>query len=305
MKRLLWYLPLSLLLLAPFAAMASDGYVIGSVSLRAGPDTDYPRITVLDAGTHVSIRGCIDDWEWCDVTAYGERGWVAGRYVQYEYEGRRVYLHDYGSRIGIPIVSFVLGAYWGEHYHDRPWYRHRDSWSSSSHGHRPHYSYPMQYARARTSSSGDRHVIGRTAPAQTYTPRPGPSREVIGLRSDSRRVSGSRVTTQQPSRRSAESSAVRARSASQQARVDTARQSGLQEPQSQQQPQRQRPAERQLQQQQQQHPQQQHQQQQRTGGEAARIARQSQPAARSAEGQGHPKESTGKAHKDNKDKNDH
>lgn len=81
-----------------------------NATLRAGPDTGYPRIRTLATGTPVAVRGCIDDYLGCDVVAHGDRGWVAGDYVAFEYDDRPVHVADYGARIGVPIVSFVFGT---------------------------------------------------------------------------------------------------------------------------------------------------------------------------------------------------
>ena len=68
MKRILLFLaPLSLAL--PALASAAEGYVVADISLQAGPDTEYPSITELAAGTPVDIQGCIDGYTWCDVIA--------------------------------------------------------------------------------------------------------------------------------------------------------------------------------------------------------------------------------------------
>lgn len=111
------------------SAFAADGYVTGNVNLRAGPDIGYPSVDMLPAGTEVAIYGCVDGWSWCDVSTGDDRGWVAGSFLQEEYEGRRVYIADYGVRIGVPIVSFVFGTYWADHYRGRSWYGNRDRWS--------------------------------------------------------------------------------------------------------------------------------------------------------------------------------
>jgi len=129
MKRISTFAALSLSLIAIPAAFAADGYVTGNVNLRAGPDSSYPRVTMLQAGTPVAIEGCVDGWSWCDVATAEERGWVAGNFLQEEYQGQRVLIPEYGLQIGIPIVSFAFGSYWEQHYRSRPWYGNRDHWS--------------------------------------------------------------------------------------------------------------------------------------------------------------------------------
>jgi uncharacterized protein YraI len=109
-------------------ASAAPGFATGAVNLRAGPGTNYPQVLVVPAGAPVEIFGCVEGWNWCDV-AFGEvRGWVSGNYLQYAYEGRRVPLPDYAPRVGVPIITFSFGDYWGSHYRGRPWYADRDRW---------------------------------------------------------------------------------------------------------------------------------------------------------------------------------
>ncbi|MGY3039344.1 uncharacterized protein YraI [Rhodanobacter sp. TND4EL1] len=112
----------------PAQAHAAEGYVTGNVNLRAGPDVSYPLIDQIPAGSEVDVQGCTEGWEWCDVIAFGNRGWVAGNYVEYVYQDQPVLLPSYGARIGIPIVTFVIGNYWDNYYRNRPFYRERDQW---------------------------------------------------------------------------------------------------------------------------------------------------------------------------------
>ncbi len=128
---------LGLCALTPSRSNATDACVIGAVSQRAGPDIGYPRIMTLPAGIPVSVYGCTDGWEWCDVQAEDNRGWVSGQFLQYDYQNQRVLLPDYGARVGIPIVAFVLGTYWEQNYRSRSWYRDRDRWSQRTFVHRP------------------------------------------------------------------------------------------------------------------------------------------------------------------------
>lgn len=127
MRHITWLATLPLLAL-PALALATDGYTTGNVSLRAGPDPGYPLIDTIPAGAPLDIQGCTSGWEWCDVIFQDERGWVAGNFIQYDYNNQYVLVPQYGVQIGIPIVTFVIGSYWDSYYRNRPFYRERDRW---------------------------------------------------------------------------------------------------------------------------------------------------------------------------------
>jgi uncharacterized protein YraI len=112
-------------------AFSSNAYIGINLILRAGPDTGYPRVMTLPAGTYVEVHGCLSDYTWCDVGINGQRGWVAATYLQYYYGGSWVYLPTYGPRIGVPVVTFVLGIYWSNHYRHTRWYHNRAHWERS------------------------------------------------------------------------------------------------------------------------------------------------------------------------------
>ncbi|MGH8042499.1 MAG: SH3 domain-containing protein [Rudaea sp.] len=161
---------LGLSLFAAASASAADGYVTGNVNLRAGPDVSYPSVDMLPAGTSVVIYGCVDGWSWCDVSTGNDRGWMAGSFLQEAYEGRRVYVADYGVRIGIPIVSFVFGAYWGDHYRNRSWYGDRDHWSHIQ----PHYRPIARHVESHESS----HTYSHSSHTPSYPANHGPQHPV-------------------------------------------------------------------------------------------------------------------------------
>ncbi|MFT3762773.1 MAG: SH3 domain-containing protein [Pseudoxanthomonas sp.] len=118
------------MLAVPAIASAETAYTNASVNLRTGPDAGYPRIVTLRAGQRVEIYGCINDWSWCDVGVGRERGWISSGYLDYDYRGRRVGVSRYGAEIGLPVLSFVLGAYWDNHYRGKSWYSQRGHWES-------------------------------------------------------------------------------------------------------------------------------------------------------------------------------
>ncbi|QNB14560.1 SH3 domain-containing protein [Paraburkholderia tropica] len=114
---------------APAAQAQSQAYTSEPVDLYAGPSGDYPVVSEVGPSEPVVVFGCVSDYSWCDIGAEGMRGWVYGGYLTYPYQGSYVPLAGYGAAIGLPIVSFSIGAYWGSFYRDRPWYGERDRWT--------------------------------------------------------------------------------------------------------------------------------------------------------------------------------
>jgi uncharacterized protein YraI len=174
MKRALG-LAIALAVGAPFAAYANDGFVVADISLQAGPDTDYPPIENLSAGTEVDIQGCIEGFSWCDVTVGDDRGWVPGSFLEQEYDNQPVYIVDYGPRIGIPVVSFDIGVYWERHYHNRPFYAQRTEWVNRRIAVRPPPRPAIAHAPPIPHHGENRGgPAGHPQPAQAAAPAPRP-----------------------------------------------------------------------------------------------------------------------------------
>ena len=127
------YAGVTSLLIMPAAAFAQvQAYTNTSVNLRAGPAPDYPVVSQLPPGAPVTMMGCINGYTWCDVALPNLRGWVYAGSLNYPYQGNPVPVLGYGSVIGLPIVTFSIGTYWGNYYRGRPWYRDQARWA-----HRP------------------------------------------------------------------------------------------------------------------------------------------------------------------------
>ncbi|HUB92301.1 MAG TPA: SH3 domain-containing protein [Dyella sp.] len=167
MKRMLWWFVAMVLTVVPATAFAMPGYTVATVNLLAGPDPQYPLIYTLDAGTPVDVQGCTEGWQWCDVVVAGNRGWIAGPYIEYLYNNQPVIVTDYGARIGIPVVTFAIGAYWGRYYVNRPFYCDRARWYGRPVPIRP-YPGPRPPVRPmpRPPYGGNRPGPGNRPPAK-------------------------------------------------------------------------------------------------------------------------------------------
>uniref|UniRef100_UPI0035B3C7A5 SH3 domain-containing protein n=1 Tax=Zoogloea sp. TaxID=49181 RepID=UPI0035B3C7A5 len=110
-------------LLLPLGVAAQQVFVNGPVQLYAGPAPGYPAIATLYPGAELSVVGCLADWQWCDVLLPdGLRGWVFAPNLSYAWMGNALPVPQYGPAIGIPLIGFAVGDYWGRHYRHQPWY---------------------------------------------------------------------------------------------------------------------------------------------------------------------------------------
>ncbi|WP_395062037.1 SH3 domain-containing protein [Paraburkholderia silvatlantica] len=114
---------------APPAHAQSQAFTNQTVNIYAGPAADFPVVAQIPGGVAVTVWGCVAGFSWCDIGFPGLRGWVYGTFISYPWQGQRVPVMSYGPRIGLPIVPFSLGAYWGLHYRDRPWYANQSHWA--------------------------------------------------------------------------------------------------------------------------------------------------------------------------------
>jgi uncharacterized protein YraI len=131
----------------PATAQAQYAQTASWVNLRAGPGRDYPLVVSFAPGVPITVQGCIEGYSWCDVIGpNGERGWIYAGKIVYPYQSGYVPVMQYGPVIGIPVVTFVIGSYWGDYYRQRPWYGNMHRWHDRpSPGWRPPPSRPPHW----------------------------------------------------------------------------------------------------------------------------------------------------------------
>jgi uncharacterized protein YraI len=112
---------LAQVIIAPQVGM-TQAFTNQSVNLRAGPDRSFPLVSWLPGGTPVNVVGCLNGWHWCDVAVGFNRGWINGRFLSITVGNQPVLIMNSGPRIGVPVVTFSVGPYWGAHYRNRAWY---------------------------------------------------------------------------------------------------------------------------------------------------------------------------------------
>ena len=184
-----------LITLSVHAAKAADAYTTTNVSMRAGPSSDYPRVTVLNAGAPVTVYGCLQDYSWCDTSFRDARGWVAATYLTYPYQGNRVAIPAFGAQLGLAILNFSLNDYWGSYYRGRPWYGRRDYWGR--HPARPEYIRPSRPHRPPVANRPPRPRPPairppKPKPPALRPPRPKPDRPGGGNRPSPGQGNGNR-----------------------------------------------------------------------------------------------------------------
>ncbi len=100
-------------LLFSASAFAANGYATANVNMRTGPSVYYPRITVIPAGSPVTIYHCTQALRWCNLRWRAYRGWVFARYLEFD---------DYRPRIYVPPPAI----YFDFDFRERRWSdRHR------------------------------------------------------------------------------------------------------------------------------------------------------------------------------------
>ncbi|RAI04071.1 hypothetical protein DLJ53_06345 [Acuticoccus sediminis] len=118
----LFALLVSLATISGPASAATPSVATGNVNMRAGPSTGYPVITVVPVGASIVTYGCVNTFDWCDVSYGTARGWVSSGYITARVNSSVVTVTAATApRIGITVVGFSK-TYWDTYYTAYPWY---------------------------------------------------------------------------------------------------------------------------------------------------------------------------------------
>ncbi len=108
---------IALLLALPLPAIAHLDSTRDAVNLRAGPNSAFPLVSWLPARTELSIVGCTEDRQWCDVAVGRRRGFVYARYLSQRFALRNA-----------PVITFNVKDYWDAHYTRQSWFPTYVNW---------------------------------------------------------------------------------------------------------------------------------------------------------------------------------
>ena len=131
---------------AEVVAESSSIWNTGMAEVRAGPDESFPAVGALRNGEFVQVYGCVEDYQWCDISDDNLRGWMSARHLTYRSENQPLVIADHGPSLALPVLTFVLAAYWADYYRDRHWYHKHSNWHNWHNWHYrprpPHFGRP-------------------------------------------------------------------------------------------------------------------------------------------------------------------
>lgn len=107
------YLASSLVALTALAGAASAqtaATVSTDLNVRSGPGVQHPVIGAIATGDDVSVIGCIDSANWCQVTSGALEGWAYGDYLNVSAGDEIVSLYPNRQTLGVTIVEAPADA---------------------------------------------------------------------------------------------------------------------------------------------------------------------------------------------------
>lgn len=92
-------------LLASTAFAETSASAMTELNLRAGPGPVHDILGVIPEGGSVSVLGCLEAANWCEVSYDGTQGWAYGEYLETEIEAKPVALTAPEARTRVTVVE--------------------------------------------------------------------------------------------------------------------------------------------------------------------------------------------------------
>ncbi|WP_410217726.1 DUF1236 domain-containing protein [Paracoccus sp. (in: a-proteobacteria)] len=90
----------------PVAAMAQTTATASTdLNVRSGPGVQHAVVGAIMAGNEVTVRGCIDSANWCEVSGDGIEGWSYGDYLNVTAGDEVVSLYPNRQTVGVTIIE--------------------------------------------------------------------------------------------------------------------------------------------------------------------------------------------------------
>lgn len=85
-------------------AQSTSAKASTDLNVRSGPGIQYPIVGVLGRGADVSVLGCIDGLNWCEVATPNGSGWSYSDYLMVGLGDQVVPLYPNMAQVGVTVV---------------------------------------------------------------------------------------------------------------------------------------------------------------------------------------------------------
>lgn len=93
------------LTVAGAASAQTMATVATDLNVRSGPGVQHGMIGAIGAGDEVTVLGCIDSANWCQVSGDGLEGWAYGDYLNVKAGDEVVSLYPNRETVGVTIIE--------------------------------------------------------------------------------------------------------------------------------------------------------------------------------------------------------
>lgn len=85
------------------AAAQATAVATTDLNMRAGPGPQFEVLTAIDANDPVTIHGCTETRNWCQVTWEGQQGWAYAEYLRHAEQD--VIISEAPAQVQVPVLE--------------------------------------------------------------------------------------------------------------------------------------------------------------------------------------------------------